>query len=119
MKNWCRPRTKQYRGITVDAELDTNILDLLNSNPKIRIRSVCAGHDTPTEPDQIYEGNIPLVVFSPVNGNGRVMCEQLKKSVKAPIECTYDERYNLVEVKGTERGTLAWWKAVAEGVGSL
>ena len=116
MTKWRKPKTKNYRGLQVDARLDTSILDILNSNPNVRVRGVCAGHNKPTEPHQRYYGNVPELVITPKRVSGT--CKKLRKGVKH-ARCWEDNKNKLITIRGTRKGSKDWWRRVSEAVYGL
>jgi len=136
--HWRRPETKQYRYFNVDKNLDTGILDMLNSNRNIEITSVCAGHLHPTEEEEIYQGNFPIIVFNyKGNLNDNQVISILRRIPNAIIGHTsksellkFHKRFGnphgfniqemrLFDITGTAKGSSLWWRNVANVVSRI
>lgn len=72
---------QQYKDLVVDKNLDTKILDDLNSIPKIEIRSVCAGHDS---------DSVTHIIFRPYNQDEDYITSIVSKLNKGATKCIQD-----------------------------
>ena len=109
-----KPREKKYRGMDIDVRLDRDVLDELNRIRKIKVIGVCSGHTHPTEYGQVYYGDVPELVFHPSNGPEKV-CEHMRAmrdTKKANFRCYPDEAKDMVTIRGTKKGTKAWWDEI-------
>jgi len=109
IRKWRKPREKKYRGMLVDARLDTDILDALNRIRKIRVISVCAGHNYPTASTYEYHGNVPAINFR--HSNPEEACRQMRAMRKktSDFRCYHpthpSAKGTLVIIRGTKKST--------------
>jgi hypothetical protein len=112
---WEHPKTKLYRRFRVDAELDTKILNILNSNKYVQIISVCSGHKIPSEPNTMNWKNIPGVSFY---YEGKLTNNQTL-SILRKIPDTKIFYQSAFHIKGKSKGTSTWWRNVSKVVSNL